>query len=108
VRLHPGDRVIVLGPSRGLQGIERGVPRPRDTRLRLTGRRAYADAIALASLLVQHTGLTLEQARATVESLPHELGEPLYPHQARRLKAALEASGAMVELVEASPREAAQ
>ena len=100
VRLHPGDRVVVLGPSRSLQRIERGVPRPRDTRLRIIGHRPYADAIALASLLVQHTSLTLEQARKTMESLPHELSNPLYPHQAQRLKAALEASGAMVELVE--------
>ena len=100
VRLHAGDRVVVLGPSRSLQWIERGVPRPRGTRLRITSRRPYADAIALASLLAQHTSLALEEARATVESLPHELSEPLYPHQARRLKAALEASGATVELVE--------
>ena len=68
VRLHAGDRVVVLGPSRSLQWIERGVPRPRDTQLRITGRRAYADAIALASLLVQHTALTLEQARARPSS----------------------------------------
>jgi hypothetical protein len=106
--LHAGDRVVVLGPSRSLQWIERGVSRPRETRLRITGRRPFGDALALASLLVQHTTLTLEQARATVESLPHDVAEPLYPHQARRLKAALEASGAMVELAEASPREAAQ
>jgi len=106
VRLHAGDRVVVLGSSRSLQWIERGVSRPRDTRLRITDRRPYADVIALASLLVQHTTLTLEQARATVESLPHDLSEPLYPHQARRLKAALEASGATVELVDpGEPRE---
>ena len=108
-RLHPGDRVVVLGPSRSLQWIERGVPRPRNTRLRITGRRGYADALALASLLVQHTSLTLEQARVTVEALPHDLSEPLYPHQARRLKAALEASGAEVEIVDTTNhREAAQ
>jgi Trk K+ transport system NAD-binding subunit len=100
VRLHPGDRVVVLGPSSSLQWIERGVPRPRGTRLRITGRRAYADAIALASLLAQHTSLTLEEARTTVESLPHDLSELLYPHQARHLKAALEASGATVELLD--------
>jgi len=109
VRLHPGDRVVVLGPSRSLQWIERGVPRPRNTRLRITGRRGYADALALASLLVQHTSLTLEQARVTIEALPHDLSEPLYPHQARRLKAALEASGAEVEIVDTTNhREAAQ
>ncbi len=108
LRLRPGDRLIVLGPSHSLQWIERGVPRPRDTSLRITARRPYADAIALASLLVQHTSLTLEQARVTIESLPHELSEPLYPHQARRLKAALEASGATVELAELNRHEAAQ
>ena len=99
VRLRPGDRLVVLGPSRSLQWMVRGERRPRDTTLRLTSRRAYADALAVAALLVQHTGCTLEVARQIVESLPNDLPEPLYLHQAQRLKAALEASGTTVELV---------
>ena len=97
VRLNPGDRVVVLGPSRGLQGIERGVPRPRDTRLRITDRRPYADAIALASLLVQHTASRSSRRARPWNSLPHELGEPLYRTR-RTPESGAGGVGAMVEL----------
>jgi Trk K+ transport system NAD-binding subunit len=98
VRLKPGDRLVLLGPSRSLQWIERGEMRPRQVTLRLMARRSYADAIAVASLLVQHTRSTLDEALRLVQGLPQDLPGPLYPHQAQRLKAALEASGTTVEL----------
>ena len=97
VRLQPGDRVVLLGPSRSLQWIERGQMRAREVTLRLTARRSYADAIAVASLLVQHIGCSLEEAIGIVHALPQTLRTPLYPHQARRLQTALEASGTTVE-----------
>jgi Trk K+ transport system NAD-binding subunit len=101
-RLGAGDRVILLGPSRSLQWIERGEMRAPDVTLRLIARRAYADPIAVASLLVQHTGCTLEGALGVVQALPHDLPAALYPHQAHRLKMTLEASGTTVELVPAA------
>ena len=99
VRLKPGDRVVLLAPSRSLQWIQLGEMRPRDVTLRLTERRSYADEIAVASVLVQHTGHTLEAALAVVRALPHDLPDAMYPHQAQHLKAALEASGTTVQLI---------
>jgi Trk K+ transport system NAD-binding subunit len=99
VRLGAGDRAVLLGASSSLQSIARAEMRPRTVALRLTSRRPYADAIAVASLLVQHTGATLEQALEVVATLPRELPGPLYPHQAHRLKAGLEVSGVTVEVV---------
>jgi Trk K+ transport system NAD-binding subunit len=97
-RLAPGDTVVVLGASDSLQRLARGEMRPRGVTARLVARRAYADPIAVASVLVQYTGATLEEARRALESLPYELAPPLYPHQAHRLKQGLEAAGVTVEL----------
>ncbi len=97
-RLGPGDRVVLLGSSDSLQRIARGDMQPRAVTARLVARRPYADAIASASVLVQHTGSTLEEARRILEALPHELVAPLYPHQAHRLKHGLETAGLTVEL----------
>jgi Trk K+ transport system NAD-binding subunit len=102
VRLGPGDKVVVLGSSDGLQRIARREIRPRALVATLVARRPYADAITLASALVQHTGSTLEEALRTLEGLPQRLAEPLYPHQAHRLKQGLEASGMTVELAPAA------
>jgi len=98
VRLADGDRVVFLGPSLSLQWIERGHMRPREVFLRLVARRPFADLLAVASVLVQHTGCTLDAALGLLQALPRELPEPLYPLQAQRLKGALEASGTWSEL----------
>jgi Trk K+ transport system NAD-binding subunit len=97
-RLAPGDAVVALGASDSLQRLARGEMRPRAVTARLVAQRPYADAIAVASALVQHTGATLEDARRVLEHLPHDLPAPFYPHQAHRLKQGLEAAGVTVEL----------
>jgi Trk K+ transport system NAD-binding subunit len=102
-RLAAGDRVVVLATSDSLQMIARGEMLPRAVTARLVALRPYADAIAVASVLVQHTAATLEDARHLVGALPRALPAPLYLHQADRLKHALEAAGVTVELDAASP-----
>jgi Trk K+ transport system NAD-binding subunit len=96
-RLVAGDRLVLLGPSRSLQRIERGEMNERTTEVRVEGLRPYADRIALAGLLVKHLGYPLERAQEIVAAVPTTLPERFYPHQARRLEAALEAGGAKVE-----------
>jgi Trk K+ transport system NAD-binding subunit len=102
VSLAPGDSIVLLGTSDSLQRISRGEMQPREIRARLVARRPYADVLAVASVLVQHTGASLVQARRILEALPHDLERPLYPHQAHRLKHGLEAAGVTVELVPAT------
>ena len=97
VRLAPGDRLVLLGPSRSLQKIERGELNARTVQITLTGLRPYADRIALAGVLVKQLGYPLERAQGVFEGLPALLEDRLYPHQAHRLKAALEAGGVVVE-----------
>jgi hypothetical protein len=102
-RLAPGDRVVLLARSRNLQWIERGQMQPPDVFMRLSARRSYADQLAVAAILVQHTGCTLKAGLAILQTLPHDLPDPLYPHQALRLKAALETSGTTAELFRRDP-----
>ncbi|HEY2512393.1 MAG TPA: NAD-binding protein [Polyangiaceae bacterium] len=97
VRLAPGDRLVLLGPSRSLQKIERGDLNARREEVTLTGLRPYADRIALAGVLVKQLGYPLERAQGVFEGLPASLEERLYPHQAHRLRTALEAGGVVVE-----------
>lgn len=103
VRLKAGDRLVLLAPSRSLQWIERGEMRTPAGNLRLASRRPYADPFALTALLVQHTACTLEEAQRLVHAMPQELPVALYPHQALRLRAALEAAGTVVEEVAIAP-----
>jgi Trk K+ transport system NAD-binding subunit len=98
VRLAPGDQVVLLGPSRSLEWIERAQMQPRTVMLRLDARGSYADDLAVAAVLVQHTGCSLEVARGMLRALPCDLPEPLYPHQAQRLEAALESAGVTVKV----------
>jgi Trk K+ transport system NAD-binding subunit len=107
VRLTDGDRVVFLGPSLSLQWIERGQMRPREVFLRLVARRPFADPLAVASVLVQHTGCTLDAALGLLQALPRELPDPLYPLQAQRLKGALEDSGTWSELLPTGPAQLA-
>jgi hypothetical protein len=97
VRLGPGDRVVLLGRSSSLQWIERSEMQPRRSFVRLSARRPFADPLAVAAVLVQHTGCTLEAGLELLQALPRDLPGPLYPHQAQRLQAALEASGTTSE-----------
>jgi Trk K+ transport system NAD-binding subunit len=103
VRLTAGDTVVVLATSDSLQRIVRGEMQPRAVVARLVARRAYADEITVAAALVQQTGTTLDEARRVLDTLPHELPAPLYPHQAHRLKHNLEAAGVTVELAPTTP-----
>jgi hypothetical protein len=59
--------------------------------------RPYADRIALAAVLVKHLGYPLERAHALLAAVPAPVPEPLYGHQAHRLRIALEAAGAEVQ-----------
>jgi Trk K+ transport system NAD-binding subunit len=98
VRLAAGHRLVLLGTSDSLRAIERGQMDPRLAVLGLAARRAFADSLPLVSVLVQQLGWTLERAHALIATLPCVLPESLYPHQAYRLRTALETAGASVEL----------
>jgi Trk K+ transport system NAD-binding subunit len=96
-RLASGHRLVLLVTSNGLRDVERGNLRPPSVVLAVGARRGVLDPLPLASVLVRHLDWTLEAARALVARLPCPLPTALYPHQAQRLKAALEAAGATVE-----------
>jgi Trk K+ transport system NAD-binding subunit len=98
VRVHPGDRLVLLGPSESLQRIERLLFKPGTVKLSLCEARPYADRIALAALLAQRLAYPLERAQELVTSLPSTLPELLHPIHAHRLANALENSGVVVEM----------
>jgi Trk K+ transport system NAD-binding subunit len=90
-RLAPGDRIVLLGPTRGLQRIERAEAAAPSEVVSLAAWSSGADRTAVAAVLANHRCYPLERAQELVASSPAELPERLYPHQARRLRAALEA-----------------
>jgi Trk K+ transport system NAD-binding subunit len=98
VRLEPGDRLILLGTSQSLKNVEHGQIDMASTKLVLRGLRTYADTISMVAVFAQHLAYPLERAHEILSSLPAELPAPLYPHQARRIRALLEGEGAIVEL----------
>ncbi len=85
VQLHPGDRLVVLATSNGLQCIERGEMAPRRWQVQIE-KAAGQDAIFEGGGIVARvSGCSLSLARNLMHHLPGTLPLPLYKHQAQRL-----------------------
>lgn len=85
LRLHVGDRLVVLATIGGLKRIEKGETAPRRWQIRveraLTDNAIFDGAAELALI----TGCGIETARDLMAELPAVLSMPLYHHQAHRL-----------------------
>ncbi len=85
LRLHVGDRLVVLATIGGLKRIEKGETAPRLWQVYvervLTDNAVFEGATELALI----TGCGLETARSLMAHLPATLSMPLFHHQAHRL-----------------------
>ncbi|MGB3493503.1 MAG: NAD-binding protein [Elainellaceae cyanobacterium] len=85
LRLHVGDRLVVLATIGGLKRIEKGETAPRRWQVRveqaMTDHAIFDGATELALI----TGCGSEAARALMADLPATLSLRLYHHQAHRL-----------------------
>lgn len=85
LRLHVGDRLVVLATIGGLKRIEKGETAPRRWQVRIeqaiTDNAIFDGAAELALI----TGCGIETARAVMADLPATLSLRLYHHQAHRL-----------------------
>jgi Trk K+ transport system NAD-binding subunit len=94
-----GDRVVLLGPSSSLQRIERAEIEPRRSELTVTALRPYVDRLGAAAVLARQLACSLEQAHGLLASVPGQVPGRFYPHQASRLRKALEQSGIIADLI---------
>jgi Trk K+ transport system NAD-binding subunit len=85
LRLHPGDKLVVLATSRGLQRVELGERLPPRYQVQVQ-KALNKDAIFYGgNVIAQVTGFDLKLCRQLMERLPNTLPEPIYRHQAQRL-----------------------
>jgi Trk K+ transport system NAD-binding subunit len=85
LRLHPGDKLVVLATSRALQRVELGERLPPRYQV-LVQKALNKDAIFYGgNVIAQVTGFDLHLCRRLMEHLPSTLPEPIYRHQAQRL-----------------------
>lgn len=85
LRLHPGDKLVVLATSRALQRVELGERLPPRYQVQVQ-KALNKDAIFYGgNVIAQVTGFDLKLCRQLMEQLPRTLPEPIYRHQAQRL-----------------------
>jgi len=85
LRLHPGDKLVVLATSRALQRVELGERLPPRYQVQVQ-KALNKDAIFYGgNVIAQVTGFDLKLCRQLMEQLPNTLPEPIYRHQAQRL-----------------------
>ncbi|MEH1907076.1 MAG: NAD-binding protein [Nostoc sp.] len=85
VKLHAGDRLIVLATSTSLQQIEWGEMLPRLWQVQIEKALTTNAIMYSAEEIVLITGCSLNTARQWMNNLPIVLPIPLYKHQAQRL-----------------------
>jgi Trk K+ transport system NAD-binding subunit len=107
IKLHAGDRFVVLATQQSLEWIERGLMRPAQFQLKFQRMRAYAESVQIAGLLCHWLGYSLEQGHAAIEHLPHLTPLRLYGRYAMRAAKVLDASGLETRVVRAEEQEAA-
>lgn len=84
-RLHPQDRLVIIGTIRGLRRIEQGQRAPQTWQLQVK-QALTADAIFEgASEIARISGCTLGTAREFMAKLPATFPQPMYRHQGWRL-----------------------
>lgn len=85
LRLHIGDRLIVLATIRGLRRIEQGNLAPKRWYVYVERPLSAAASFEGAAELVRVSGCELPVARAFMEQLPGIFPIPMHRHQALRL-----------------------
>lgn len=85
IRLHAGDRLVVLANIEGLRRVEVGSLAPRRWLVRLEAARHSSASFTGGNLVARVAGCSLGEARELMEHLPATLRSPLYRHQAQRL-----------------------
>lgn len=85
LRLHGGDRLVVLATIEGLQRIERGELIPRTWQVWVEKASTPESTFSGATVITRISGCNLQVSRRIMEQLPAALPTLLYKHQARRL-----------------------
>jgi Trk K+ transport system NAD-binding subunit len=87
IRLHVGDRLIVLVTIDALRRIEQGriSIKPKSWRLRVETALTPEAIVAGAQTIAKHTGCPVETAQKLMLALPATLPTLLYKHQGQRL-----------------------
>ncbi|NDJ17956.1 NAD-binding protein [Myxacorys almedinensis] len=85
IRLHVGDRMVVIAPIEGLKRIEGGVLAPRSHIVQIQKALSQDSAFDGATAIARVSGCDISTARALMAALPAPLPFPLYLHQAKRL-----------------------
>ncbi|MGG6297563.1 NAD-binding protein [Leptolyngbya sp. AN02str] len=99
VRLHQGDRMVVLASSEGLQRIERG-DRLQPTWWVQVERAFSKDAhFEGATTIARVAGCALQPARDVMEHIPTQVPVPMYHHQAIRMVRELHKVGVTAKLM---------
>jgi hypothetical protein len=85
IRLHPGDKLVILGTIRGLRRIERGQRLPQRWQVHVEQVMSMDARFEGATELTQISGCQLGTAREFMQQLPATFPYKLYRHQALRL-----------------------
>jgi Trk K+ transport system NAD-binding subunit len=85
IRLHAGDRLIVLATLEGLQKIERGILAIQSWWVRVESAFTQEAIFEGATTIARVSGCDIAMARTLMNHLPGTLQFSLYKHQAQRL-----------------------
>ncbi|MCL6434124.1 MAG: NAD-binding protein [Leptolyngbyaceae cyanobacterium HOT.MB2.61] len=85
IRLHRGDRLVVLATIEGLRRVEQGMALERHWLLRVEKAMSQEAAFEGAGAIARISGCDISLARTLMNQLPSILEVPLYKHQALRL-----------------------
>lgn len=85
IKLHPGDRLVVLSTIRGLRRIEQGDLAPKQWHVQIIQAKAPDAVFEGGAEIARVTGCDIGQARTVMNQLPGVLPQRLYLHQALRL-----------------------
>ncbi len=85
VRLHVGDRLVVLATIRGLKRIEQGDRAPQQWQIEILKANASDALFEGGTEIARVTGCVLSEAHQIMEQLPAIFPHRLYLHQAMRL-----------------------
>ncbi|MEO1068231.1 MAG: NAD-binding protein [Cyanobacteria bacterium J06638_6] len=99
IRLHSGDRLVVLATIGGLRRIEQGQLAPRTWRIHLEKALTANALFDGAAEIARISGYRLGNAREFMAQLPSILPQPLYRHQALRLARRLNRSQVTAQIL---------
>jgi hypothetical protein len=108
LKLHGGDRLVVLATQTSLEWIERGLVRAPKFQLKFQRMRAYGESVQVAGLLSHWLGYSLEQGHAAIEHLPHVTPVRLYGRHVMRAARVLDTSGLETRVIRADEQEMQQ